>query len=272
MTDPGPTTVQLEIEEVLDQRLPETLRSLEGFEFWCEPYRQAADVAAIQLYGEIGAALEGERQQIKNEEGSKRLIWDLYPDDSRRLKSVGSLRSKIGRELRQRIEKGTLLDGRLSEDQVEQMIFAFPDLGRFRVIADYSHDVFRALKILLPGDGKHLLGLYPLKDKIKDYVFDLDLRNPGRGHRARQFAVAVESMERRVYIEIQLMTLLQHAWDQRNHPFYDWTREGGQLSARLRINDVALAETLHLVDEQASINWKQFLEEKQQASTPEEAS
>ena len=105
----------------------------------------------------------------------------------------------------------------------------------------------------------------PRRLSIKDYVFNLDLRHPARGHRARQFAAAVESGSRQIFIEIQLMTLTQHAWDKRNHPMYEWTREGGTLSARLRINDVALAETLHLVDEQASANWKKFLEERRRA-------
>ena len=71
--------------------------------------------------------------------------------------------------------------------------------------------------------------------------------------------------DRTIHIEVQLMTLLQHAWDRRNHPMYEWTREGGELSARLLINDVALAETLHLVDEQASTNWKLFLSQKGRA-------
>jgi hypothetical protein len=55
------------------------------------------------------------------------------------------------------------------------------------------------------------------------------------------------------------MTLLQAAWDQRNHPMYDLLREGNDLSDRLIINDVALAETLHLVDQQANRNWVTFI-------------
>ena len=58
------------------------------------------------------------------------------------------------------------------------------------------------------------------------------------------------------------MTLLQHAWDRRNHPFYECIREGEIIETELIVNDFACAETLHLVDQQADRNWELFLKVK----------
>ena len=102
-----------------------------------------------------------------------------------------------------------------------------------------------------------LLGRYPIADSVKDYVRDLSLRHPARGHRAVQFAVRVPPQN--LLVEIQLMTLLQNAWDCRNHPLYEWSREGGPLPVDLSLRDVALAESLYLLDHQATQNFRTFL-------------
>jgi hypothetical protein len=55
------------------------------------------------------------------------------------------------------------------------------------------------------------------------------------------------------------MTRLQEFWDQRNHPVYEWSREGRALPPDFTLTDVALAEALYLIDDQASRNWRTFL-------------
>jgi len=266
MAHPSTAAAQQRIEQMLAGHLPPSIRDFVDFEHWLEQLRQLVFVSVTHLYHEVGDELDVERKRVRQEENSARKVWDLVPDEGvQLLKSTASIRSKIGRDLCDREDAGKPLPGDLSLDVVEKLVLGLPDLGRFRIVADYSHDVLRALRVLVPTKREGLLGRYPIKGKIKDYVFDLDLRHPGRGHRARQFAVKVQERDRSIHIEVQLMTLLQHAWDRRNHPMYEWTREGGELSARLRINDVALAETLHLVDEQASANWKRFLRQKGRA-------
>ena len=75
---------------------------------------------------------------------------------------------------------------------------------------------------------------------MKDFVRDVNRRAPLLGHRAVQFTVLRED----VRTEIQIMTSLQHAWDRRNHCFYEWLREGngGEATLDLRIDDHAVAE------------------------------
>ncbi|HEX6900359.1 MAG TPA: hypothetical protein VF789_11620 [Thermoanaerobaculia bacterium] len=224
-------------------------------------------VAVTEVHGAVTACLDEEKARIQQEEGLPRNVWSVTGTDGRSLlKSAASARSKIGRELRRLEEAGRLPKGRMSLDQIENMLLDFPDLGRFRVVCDFSCDVERAKKCLIQKrKPPSLLGRYPLAGRVKDYVFDLNLRHPARGHRAFQFAAQVPMGGRSLLIEVQLMTLLQVAWDTRNHPIYEWSRDGGQLPADLTLLDVALAEALHLVDHQATQHWQKFLRIKKKA-------
>jgi ppGpp synthetase/RelA/SpoT-type nucleotidyltranferase len=268
MAAKSPPITKARIEQVLRERLPVDLCEQERFDDWYEPLKDAVAFAVTRVHTEVVAALEAERLVVLGHERLKRDVWQIFPKDHGALtKSASSIRSKIGRELCERIDSERALDGRLSEDQLGRLVLGFPDLGRFRVICDFPPDVARAQKALVPNAKKGLLACYPLKGgRIKDYVFDLELRRPTSGHRAKQFAVRVdEAGEPAVWIEIQLMTPLQHAWDQRNHLLYEWMREGGELTGELRVNDLAVAETMHLADQQAARNWEMFVKERKRA-------
>lgn len=246
------------IQELLSEKLPEEIGTEQGFARWFEPLRQRAMIAVSEVHDAVTERLGEERAKVLAEEQVPRRVWEVTGTDGRSLlKTPASARSKIGRELQSRQAAGRLLEGRLSLDQVKQMLLSFPDLGRFRIVCDFSFDVDRAKRVLLTRKPLSLLGRYPVMDRPKDYVNDPDLRRPTRGHRAYQLAVRVPGEGFRV--EIQWMTELQAAWDLRNHPMYEWSREGGQVPAILALQDVTLAEALHLVDLQATRNYKEFL-------------
>jgi ppGpp synthetase/RelA/SpoT-type nucleotidyltranferase len=229
--------------------LPAALRSPEGLEEWYEPLRRKVQPTVLEVYLRVEQALHQERIKIRKAEGTRRRIWDLSGrDGSSLVKTAHSLHSKIMRKLDEQNRQS------ISPAELEDMVLGFPDLGRFRIICDFSCDVERAIDLLLDREHTLLLDTYAVHGKVKDYVYDLSRRRPDSGHRARQLAVK----SGQYLIEIQLMTLLQHAWDRRNHPLYEWTRDGNQVSERLVISDVALAETLYLVDEQATRNWQEL--------------
>jgi uncharacterized protein len=185
-------------------------------------------VAVQQVHAAVQARLEEERKRLLEKEGATRPVWQVTgTDGSSLLKSATSARSKLGREISTLETAGKLPRGSLSLDQVEHLMLSFPDLGRFRIVCDFTCDVDCARKTLLTGKPPSLLGKYRLGGAIKDYVYDLDLRRPARGHRAFQFAAEVPSDGGHLLVEVQLMTLLQAAWDRRNHPLYEWSREGG---------------------------------------------
>ena len=238
----------------LEERLPTNLREEVRFEQWFEPWRRKVMVAAQEVYGAVKSKLDEERERILQREGTARPVWRITGEDGRSLlKSVGSVRSKLGREFWGQ----ELPDGRLSPEQVERQLLKLPDLGRFRIVGDFSCDVDHAKRALL-GRGLHLLGKYRV-GSLKDYLHDLRLRRPEQGHRAFQLSVAVDVGSQPILVEIQLMTALQDIWDRRNHPLYEWNREGGESPVLLKVRDVALSEALYLVDMQATQNWQDFL-------------
>lgn len=259
-----------QINAILSERLPEHLVDEHSFERWYEvEFKRKIDIPAMTVFRQVERALQDERARVCDEERCNRPVWKMFTGGGKNTKSATSTRSKIGRrllELKATGKEGPR--GRLSEEQVRIMVQDFPDLGRFRVICDYTMDVDRALRVLVDRRRKRLrVGEedYRLKGSFKDYVHDLSRRDPARGHRAKQFSVVVPSGGDNYCIEVQFMTQNQHIWDQRNHPVYEWTREGITFPDRLLLQDVGLAEALYILDEQATRNWKAFLKEKRRA-------
>jgi ppGpp synthetase/RelA/SpoT-type nucleotidyltranferase len=238
--------------------LPGVLRTESHFENWIEPLKRNIQIAVHEVEDQVRAVLDGMARDISGRESCRRTVYEIFKGGKSPTKSASSIRSKIGRTL---LEDG-VPRRTLSPAQVRRMILRFPDLGRFRIVCALSSDVEEALLALLGAKQKRLARCYPVVVKVKDYVEDLSKRSPSSGHRAKQFAVAVRTGPGAeiVRVEIQLMTTVQHAWDQRNHPIYEWTREGDKLPDHLVIRDVALAETLYLVDQQASQNWRDILD------------
>ncbi len=255
---PQPMTPQ-RLSDLLDTHLPAEVPDLRSFQRWYEPLKSKVIVVATKIHEEVVSSLRAPEEALLAAEGSvRRRAWTVTGSDGASLlKAPESLRTKVARHL---FEKGeSLPKGRFSLDQLQKLVFGFEDLARFRVVAELPSDAKKVLKILLPERRKGLLGLYPLAGKLKNFVTDLDLRRAGSGHRAMQFSVFGSEGEERIQIEIQIMTRLQDHWDRRNHPLYEWTRQGGNLPPQLAVNDLALAEALHLMDQQAERNWREFL-------------
>lgn len=247
-----------EIQRALELRLPAELRTEDGFERWFEPLKRRVQVATQEVEDHVRELLDAQTRGIRTSEGCERAVYEVFKGGGSLTKSVAGIRSKLARQL----GDGKCHPAVLSPAQVKNKLLGFSDLGRFRVVFSLSCDVEQGLHVLLGVGQRRLAARYPVVVKVRDYVEDLSLRSPASGHRARQFAVAVPTGRgaETVRVEIQLMTTVQHAWDQRNHPIYEWRREGTVLPDHLLIRDVALAETLYLVDEQASLNWKDILE------------
>lgn len=231
---------------------------LDAFAEFYETLQPEAQVATVQLHEAVSGRLEGLRARVHQEEGFHRQVFRLTEGtDERMYKSSRSARSKVLRELEERDRKGSLKRGEtLTKNEIETILLGFPDLGRFRVVCDYLSDMDRAIGEILDSGRVVCLDQFQVRG-YKDHILDRKFRRGG--HRARQFSVEIPGGARKYAVEIQLMTRLQETWDQRNHPFYEATREGHELSDELHISDLAISETLYLLDRQADENWKQFL-------------
>lgn len=247
----------VEIETVIQQLFPEHLITLDAFDDWFSSIRIDLDPAAADLITLLDQKLDEEANKSRETTPISRDFWERFGGEGHKLiKSAKSVRSKLARDLLR--EKKT---SRLTEEQIHQQIYNFSDLGRVRIVADFTSDIKYLKKNLF--SEKKFLGQYKCPKGIKDFIFDPSMRNGLKGHRALQFSVRLPINSNFFGFEIQLMTRLQHAWDRRNHPLYEWQRENltwqkNASAIELSVNDFSCAEALHLVDQQADQNWQKL--------------
>lgn len=259
-----------EIEHVVKRLFPLDLTTQEAFEDWVTPLREDAQPGAANLVENLRTRLEKIKSDRLTGGMPNRDGWELFGGEGdKTIKSAASIRSKLARDFIS--DKSiTITTPHFSKTQLQTKVLEFGDLGRVRIVADFASDIASLMKNLFT-DGK-FLGTYDCPKGVKDFVFDPSKRDGLKGHRARQFSVRVPiSICEDFGFEVQLMTRLQHAWDRRNHPLYEWQREHPEWASQsaaveLAVNDFACAEALHLVDQQADANWQRlqhFLKEAQ---------
>jgi len=257
----------LAIEQVIRDYFPEELIDPGAFDDWSSRIRQDVLCGAANLVACLDQRLESTRADALAQYDIKRDFWERFGGEGDLVvKSVKSIRSKLARDL-----QTDLLDDkevkRHSAEELLRRVCSFGDLGRVRIVADFPSDIVRLQAAIF--DNGVFLGQYPCPKGIKDFIFDPEYRKKTdglKGHRARQFSVRVPVDTTTDFgFEVQLMTRLQHAWDRRNHPLYEWQRENpawkeNAEAVELAVDDFACAEALHLVDRQADRNWMRLLE------------
>lgn len=250
------------IEDAIETWFPVELSGPDAFDDWCSRIREdvqgpAADL--VQLLDVRMDALMTDYQHAQQE--IRRDYWERYGGDGDQvIKSVTSIRSKLARDI---LENSP--PARLTKGELLSRVYALGDLGRLRIVADFPSDVEHLRVSLLAN--RMFIERYSCLKGTKDFVYDSKLRDGLRGHRARQFSVRVPDGALDFGFEIQIMTRLQHAWDRRNHPLYEWQRESpvwkdDPEAMVLAVDDFACAEALHLVDRQADWTWLRFLESR----------
>ncbi|MBI4699694.1 MAG: hypothetical protein HY744_00775 [Deltaproteobacteria bacterium] len=247
------------VEDALLARLPAEIRVPLEFENWFQDTLQLAiESATLRVHGAVIDLVGKIESQGREQEGLERDRYDVFVPPGGLLKAPARVREKLLDDL----AAAELLP--LTLDELAGRVLALGDLGRFRILGSLPRDVRRCLEAMFEGDPGKMLGRFPLRGEIKDFVRDPRLREPLRGHRAVQLTVVANpDATLHVSVEIQLMTALQHAWDRRNHCFYEWLRAGGaaarEASLDLRIDDHAVAEALHVADAMADRNFEAFL-------------
>lgn len=251
------------IDSIVARTFPAELVETVRFEEWCEEnILERIQPDAANVIRELENVLEREKKTLGAQENINRDYWNFFGNENP-VKSVRSIRSKLARDIYDGEKGGSeKISSPLTPEEIENRIYRFSDLGRVRIICTFYSDMQHLLSVVLIGNL--FLDKYECPEGIKDFIYDSEKRDGLKGHRARQFSVRVPVEHDITFgFEVQLMTLLQHAWDRRNHPIYEWTRENKVLSIELKVNDFACSEALHVVDKQADRNWEQFLEEMQ---------
>jgi ppGpp synthetase/RelA/SpoT-type nucleotidyltranferase len=206
------------------------------------------DPAYLELSQAVSERLAELRTRAEEKEGVRRDRWDVFAPFP--IKSAERVRSKL------------IADGGCDDADLLRRVLELGDLARFRIVATLKRDVASCRHELVSPDRTTLLGRYTIRT-LKDFVRDERLRKPLVGHRALQLVVEVPSEARAIRVEVQIMTQLQHAWDRRNHAMYEWLRENRERGLEeideLRVDDHAVAESLHAIDALADHNYATFL-------------
>lgn len=248
-----------DIESVIQRLFPESLSDCGAFEDWCSRISQDAYPGAADLVALLDEKLELAKAECYAGCHLKRDYWERFGGDGDKvIKSANSIRSKLARDLMAE----NVSVKRKTPEFLHRKILDFSDLGRVRIVADFPSDILFLQRKLFAG--RKFIDQYNCPKGVKDFVFDPSRRDGLKGHRALQFSVRVPIDGTTDFgFEVQLMTRLQHAWDRRNHPLYEWQREKpdwlkNRDAVELAVDDFACAEALHLVDRQADQNWQRL--------------
>ncbi len=129
---------------------------------------------------------------------------------------------------------------------VENFPRKMEDILRFRILCNYLCDVLEMSKILpetMKANGCRVL--YGPKDFIN--------MEPGarrKGYRAIHFVFKKKLQGVEYLFEVQIMTLLQHAWDKKDHHLvYEYQRINKEVPLELKMRAYAMSELLYVADD-----------------------
>lgn len=182
--------------------------------------------------------LEYEREVYR---GEKRASVYLDPDSKYQLKTPESIIEKIWRSHNDPQKIGI----KEPEYTLDNFHETMEDILRFRILCNYLHDV-EQMKNILPKEMEPHLQVYK---EPKDFI-KLDPEMRKKGHRAVHFIFQAHHNQRKYLFEVQLMTLLQNAWDRKDHSIvYESKRTGNVVPLEVKMRSYAMSEMLYVADD-----------------------
>ncbi|MBU0568625.1 RelA/SpoT domain-containing protein [bacterium] len=117
------------------------------------------------------------------------------------------------------------------------------DIVRFRIVCNYLSDAFEVAENLKSNHDFN--NCCQILDE-KDYIFE-DRDKP---HRALHFVLEVHLRNFPRKVELQIMTLLQEAWDKKDHNLiYEKIRIGRKIDKKDTIKMRSMSDLLYVADE-----------------------
>lgn len=128
-----------------------------------------------------------------------------------------------------------------------KLVQTMHDLIRFRIVCNYYSDArYVGSKIDQFIDDSNEFKL----EKRSDHI-ETPFPERRRGHRALQYVLKYYVDGRRFFVEVQVMTQLQHAWDKKEHHLlYEEERrgEGEKIPVHLKNRLASMSELLYVAD------------------------
>jgi len=213
--------------------------NLADMDAFAEHVRQVTRNHRICLEAVLGIT---RRELTELGEGSSRLVADIARDHQH--KSPVSIVEKILRK------PGELSLGNFAAE--------IDDLVRFRILCNYLGDVERVVERLaasqtllrdfdiVSSEDRIWEVRLPVEDALQE---DRRRRLRLSGVRAHYFVFESRRF-REVKMEVQVATLLEHAWDQKDHHLvYEPERTGEPIPDRFRLRVKAVSDLLYVADE-----------------------
>lgn len=201
---------------------------------WIEEKIQAHKDLMPVVKGILEGIVESYMLEVQNK--NHRMAAELFSDKKNMVKVADSILEKIWRS---RKDQGTYTKENFHE--------TMEDIMRFRILCNYLKDI-EALKKILPREIMKIKG-YELHNGPKDFIMK-DPEDRKKGHRAVHFVFRMNHSQKNYLFEVQLMTLLQHAWDKKDHHLvYEYHRNGEEVPMELKIRSYAMSEMLYIADD-----------------------
>ncbi|MCK4576669.1 hypothetical protein KAU34_09700, partial [candidate division WOR-3 bacterium] len=123
------------------------------------------------------------------------------------------------------------------------------DIFRFRITCNYLSDVRKLVKKI--RNSKKISDTFTI-DSDEDKIVDMRVKEPNKvkGVRCHVFGFKVKNTSDCPTIELQIMTMLQEAWDKKDHYLiYEPERKGIKVSHEGKLKMQAMSELLYVADE-----------------------
>ncbi len=218
-------------------------------EEWLSRKTAPFDAAVAALVARIKPVL-GDVEEEVHRAGEHRLVARI--DLGNATKSPASILEKMAREWQGELEEAPPISFTNFDRELE-------DLGRFRIVANFLSDVeFIARRLAAPyGRGtdlsagqRALAGDYLLhRNTFADKIL-LDPHDRHKGERCRKGVFEPHRPElSHLRVEVQIQTLLQEAWDKKDHYLlYEPRRRGEEPALEHECEMFAMSELLYVAD------------------------
>jgi ppGpp synthetase/RelA/SpoT-type nucleotidyltranferase len=217
---------------------------------WLEQQAAIYRVIATGLIARVEPILTQLQQQLSANQPD-RLFFRI--DESHITKSPGSILEKMAREWRREPTRAPPV----SFHNLDQL----KDLGRFRIVANFLDDVeviarcleepYDSTKLALLTPGQYQLRKeFSLADNQFEDMIAMLPEHRSTGERCRKGWFSPRQAELRSYrVEVQVVTLLQEAWDKKEHFLvYERVRRGEHVPLEHRITCADLGAQLAVAD------------------------
>jgi ppGpp synthetase/RelA/SpoT-type nucleotidyltranferase len=216
---------------------------------WLEQETALYRAVTTALIARIDPILAGLQQQLPPHEQG-RLVYRL--DDRHVLKTPDSILEKMARRWE---------DPRRPPRVSFNNLYELNDLGRFRIVTNFLSDVEWLCRHLEePYDASKRERLSPAQQALSrefslqgnrfEDLIDISHRSRKSGERCRKAHFTPKVPEHRACsVEVQVLTVLQEAWDKKDHfLIYERRRAGLQVDEKHERLSYSLSEQLYVAD------------------------